>query len=99
LDQAGDSKINPNPKRIKDFHFSIVFPSVVWLGIRKICEAAFLKVLKWWPGMSWMQRASNGPWPGVHAAYYLVHSLGAVRNFEDLKEKGVRNFGLAAQKA
>jgi uncharacterized protein YbjT (DUF2867 family) len=36
---------------------------------------------------------------GIEAAYYLVHSLGAKRAFEEKESRGARNFGSAARAA
>jgi uncharacterized protein YbjT (DUF2867 family) len=36
---------------------------------------------------------------GVHAAYYLVHSLGGKGSFEDDNRTAARNFGQAAREA
>lgn len=33
---------------------------------------------------------------GVHTAYYLVHSMGSMENFEELDRQGAQNFGEAA---
>jgi uncharacterized protein YbjT (DUF2867 family) len=36
---------------------------------------------------------------GVHTAYYLVHSMGATTQYEELDRRGARNFGTAARRA
>ncbi len=41
----------------------------------------------------------EGVFDGVHTAYYLVHSMGAGRQFEDLDRRAAANFGRAAARA
>lgn len=36
---------------------------------------------------------------GVESAYYLIHSMGSGRDFEDQDRRGARNFAFAAQRA
>jgi uncharacterized protein YbjT (DUF2867 family) len=44
--------------------------------------------------------ASLGPaFAGVHTAYYLVHSMGATKDFAELDREAARNFGREARKA
>ena len=36
---------------------------------------------------------------GIHTAYYLVHSMGTGKDFEDQDRRGARNFAIAAREA
>jgi uncharacterized protein YbjT (DUF2867 family) len=42
---------------------------------------------------------SSSALTGVEAAYYLVHSMGAIGNFEEQDRQAARNFGAAARSA
>ena len=35
--------------------------------------------------------------PGVHTAYYMIHSMGATQNFEELDRQAAQNFGRSAK--